>query len=78
MIEIEDNYNNWEEHAKNYKPIIDAGRKSIPLLKHPKDLDFTKSIGNTEYIVKSKFDKNANECLIGIVLRWVNNNTDVS
>ena len=37
-----------------------------------------RAIGNTEYIVKSKFDKNANECLIGIVLRWLNNNADVS
>ena len=78
MIEVGENYNNWEEHARNYKPIVETGRKPIPLLRYPKDLDFSKDIGYTKYVVKSRFDKNANECLLGIVLRWVHDNTDVS
>jgi hypothetical protein len=33
MIKIEDNYNNWEEHARQHKPIVETGRKPIPLVK---------------------------------------------
>jgi len=78
MIEIDNNYNNWEEHARKHKTIIETGRKPVPLLKYPKDLDFDLNIGNTKYVVKSRFDKNANECLLGIVLRLLCNNTDVT
>jgi hypothetical protein len=46
--------------------------------KYPKDLDFTKTIGGTTYVVKSRFDKSAGECLTGIVMRWIDKNTDIS
>ena len=72
------NRDDWREYSKNYKPLIDTERKLTPLEKHPKDLDFSKTIGNTTYVVKSHFNKNAGECLVGIVLRWIDNDTNIS
>ena len=60
------------------KPIIDTGRELIPLVKYPEDLDFTKTIGSTTYIINSQFNHDAEECLLGIVSHWVDNDTDVS
>ena len=70
--------NIWHEHSSNYKPLIDTGREPLPLSKHPKGLDFSKTIGNTTYTVKSHFNRNANESLLGIVLRRMDNGTDIS
>jgi len=70
--------NNYLLYADSYKPLVDTGRKQVPVMKYPTDLDFSKNIGGTTYIVKSSFNKTANECMTQIVLRWINNNTDVS
>jgi len=68
----------WESYAAEYTPLIDTGRKPLHLSKYPKGLDFSKTIGNTTYTVKSRFNRSANESLLGIVLRWMENGTDIS
>jgi len=60
------------------KPIIETGRKLIPLVKYPDDLDFSKTIGGTTYTVNSHFNSDADECLLGIVSRWVDDGTNIS
>jgi hypothetical protein len=70
--------NNWREYADNYKPLVDTGRKPLPLEKYPKSLDFSTTIGGTSYTVKSHFNPQANESLLCIILRWVENNTNIS
>jgi len=72
------NNNNWREYADNHKPLVYTDRQPLPLSKHPKDLDFSKIVGNTTYTVKSHFNSNANESLLGIVLRWLDDGTDIS
>ena len=78
---IDENVQAAEERLRNRKPtppLINSGRKKIPLVKYPDDLDFSKAIGGTTYTVKSHFDPDADECLFGIVSRWIDNETDVS
>jgi len=65
--------NNRREYANRYKPLIDTNREPLPLEKHPKALDFSKAIGGTIYTVKSRFNRNANESLLAIVMRWIDN-----
>ena len=72
------NSNNWREHAASYKPLVETGRKMIPLEKYPKNLDFTKTVGGTTYVVKSHFNPNAGESMLRIILRWIDNGTDIS
>ena len=71
------NRNGWHEYAKSYKSLISTGRRPIPLKKYPKDLDFSKTIGNTTYVVKSHFNKSSNECALGIIMRWIENGTNI-
>lgn len=71
------NRQNWHERADNHEPLVETYREQIPLEKYPKDLDFTKAAGGTTYIVKSHFDQNASECILRIILRWIDNGTDV-
>lgn len=49
--------------------LIETGRKPMRLEKMPKDLDFSKTIGNTTYTVKSHFNPNASECIFRKVIR---------
>ena len=59
-----------EERLRNRKTaplLINSGRKKIPLVKIPDDLDFSKAFGGTTYTVRSHFDPVADECLFGIV-----------
>ena len=70
--------NNWREYADGYKSLVNTGREPLPLSKHPKGLDFSKTIGNTTYTVKSHFNRDANESLLGIVLRWMDDGTDIA
>ena len=67
-----------DEYKKSRRPMIDTGREMIELKKHPDDLDFNRTVGGTTYIVSSRFDKNASESLLDIVLRWMDAGTDVS
>ena len=69
--------NNWREYTDSCKPLVDIAREPLPLSKYPKDLDFSKTIGNTTYTVKSHFNPNANESLLGIVLRWMDDDTAI-
>ena len=70
--------NDWREYKKSNKSLVDTGRERLHLEKYPKDLDFSKTIGGTTYTVKSHFNPNADETLLGIVLRWMDSDTDVS
>lgn len=63
--------NHWRDYASNCKPLVDAGRKPIPLKKYPEDLDFSKTIAGTEYVVCSHFNKDADECMVAKVSRLV-------
>jgi hypothetical protein len=72
------NEDNWRDYADNYKPLVNTGRKPLPLSKCPKDLDFSKTVGSTTYVVKSRFNPQANESLLDIVLRWMDSGTDIS
>jgi len=71
------NRDDWREHSRTYKPLIDTGRRLTPLEKYPKDLDFSKTIGNTTYVVRSHFNKGGNECILGIIMRWIENDTEI-
>lgn len=68
----------WKEHAVSYKPLVDTGRERLPLEKNPRDLDFTKTLGGTTYTIKSHFNPQAHESILRIILRWMDNGTDVS
>ena len=68
----------WRDYPDSYKPLVDTGRETIPLHKYPNDLDFSKTIGGTTYVVKSHFSPQANESILRIVLRWIDSNTNVS
>ena len=70
--------NNWREHAASVKPLIETGREWLPLVKYPRDLGFTKTIGGTTYAVNSHFSQNASESMLRIILRWIDNGTDVA
>ena len=50
----------------------------IELKKYPEDLDFTKTVGGTTYIVKSHFNPQAKESMLRITLRWLANGTNIS
>ena len=65
------NRDDWREYSETYKPLIDTRRKLTPLEKYPKDLDFSKTIGNTTYVVKSHFNKNAEECILKKMCRII-------
>ena len=65
------NNNDWQEYARNYKPLVDTGREPLPLSKYPDDLDFSKTVGGTIYVVKSRFNPQANESLLRIILRMM-------
>ena len=67
----------WQEHARNYKPLVDTGREPLPLSKYPDDLDFSKTIGGTTYVVKSHFNPQANESLLRIILRMMDSGTEM-
>ncbi len=69
---------NWREYARSQKPLVDTGRKLIAVKKYPDDLDFTKTVGGTTYIVKSHFNPQANESLLRIVLRQMDNGAELS
>jgi len=73
---MQDN-NNWCKHAATVTPLIDTKRRLTPLSKYPEDLDFTKTIGGTTYVVKSHFNPNANESILRTVLRLMDNDTDI-
>ena len=64
--------------VRAYRPLVVTGRAPLPLMKYPKDLDFTKTISGTTYTVKSHFKPNASESLFHIILRWLDSNVDVS
>jgi len=66
----------WQEYARNYKPLVDTGREPLPLSKYPDDLDFSKNIGGTTYVVKSHFNPQANESLLRIILRMMDSGTE--
>ena len=70
------NNTDWQEYARNYKPLVDTGRKPLPLSKYPDDLDFSKNIGGTTYVVKSQFNPQANESLLRIILRMMDRGTN--
>jgi hypothetical protein len=70
--------NNWREHANNYRPLVNTGREMIELKKRPDDLDYTKTIGGTTYVVKSHFNPQASESMLRIILRWMDDDTNVS
>ncbi len=70
--------NNWREYARSHRPIVHTGRKMIELKKYPDDLDFTKTVGGTTYIIKSHFNPQATECLLRIVLRRMDNGAELS
>jgi hypothetical protein len=70
--------NHWESYADSYKPLIATEREQLPLLKYPNDLDFSETIGNTTYTVRSHFNRDANKSLLGIVLRWMEVGTDIT
>ena len=61
----------WQARGVNYKPLVEIGRRPLHLEKTPNDLDFSKTIGGTIYVVKSGFNKSARECLLKIIARWV-------
>lgn len=61
--------NDWRSSVSKSKPLVSTGRKLIPIEKYPKDLDFSKTIGGTTYIVGSHFNPNASECLLTKVSR---------
>ena len=48
---------------------VRAGRKRIPIERHPADLDFIKTVNGTTYTVKSHFNTDAAECLFVKVCR---------
>jgi len=73
---MQDN-NNWREHAATVTTLIDTKRRLTPLSKYPKDLDFTKTISNTTYVVKSHFNPNINESILRTVLRLMDNDTNI-
>ncbi len=50
----------------------------IAVKKYPDDLDFTKTVGGTTYIVKSHFNPQATESLLRIVLRRMDNGAELS
>lgn len=66
----------WWRRAEVYKPLIDTNRTAIPLMKHPQDLDFSKTVGYTTYVVKSHFNPQGNESLLIKVSRLMGNRKD--
>ena len=46
----------YKDVTQEHKPLIYIGRKPLQLSKIPKDLDFSKNIGNTTYSVRSHFN----------------------
>jgi len=70
--------NNWREHAASFKPLVNTGRKMMELKKYPEDLDFSKTIGGTTYVVKSHFNPQASESMFRTILRWMDNNANIS
>jgi len=66
---MQDNITDWQDYAQQYEPLIDTGRKLIPLVKRPTGLDFTKAIGGTTYITKTHFTPTATECLLTKISR---------
>ena len=69
---------NWRDYEAVHKPLVDTGREPLPLEKYPKDLDFSTTIGGTTYMVNSRFSKNTKETLLDIIIRWFQNDTDIS
>jgi len=61
----------YEAAERAYVPLIDTGRKPIPLERFPKDLNFTETIGGTTYTVRSFFNPNAEESIIATICRMV-------
>ena len=66
---MQDNITDWQDYAQQYEPLIDTGRKPIPLVKYPTSLDFAKTIGGTAYVTKTHFMPNATECLLAKISR---------
>lgn len=48
-------------------------RQKYKEFRYPKDIDFEKTIGNTTYVVTSKFNQNASEDIINKVRRVILN-----
>jgi hypothetical protein len=46
-------------------------RKRFINRRHPENLDFEKTIGNTSYVVKSHFNKNSNEDMVHKIRRMI-------
>jgi len=74
--EIEKRLAEYPKYSR--KPLIETDRKPLPLMKYPKDLDFSKTVGNTTYVVKSHFNKNANESLLLIISRLLEDGKSLS
>jgi len=49
-------------------------REVFDISRHPKNLDFIKTIGNTTYIVTSRFNPNASEDMMRKVRRMILDN----
>jgi len=64
--------------ATERKPLINTGRKSLPLQKYPADLDFSSVVAGTTYTVKSHFNKNASECLFVKLCRLLDENKNLA
>ncbi len=64
------------DSARAYRPLVNTGRKAIPLKKYPDNLDFTKSVGGTTYIIKSHFKPQGRETMFCIVSRRMDNNAE--
>ena len=59
----------YKDVPRERPPLIDTGRKKFPLSKFPPGLDFSKTIGNTTYTVRSYFNPKASECLYAKINR---------
>lgn len=67
-----------EETVAHHQALIVTGRKPIPLMKHPQDLDFSKKIGNTTYVVKSHFERDSKEYVVAKISRLYRGNKNLS
>jgi hypothetical protein len=68
---------NYSDVPMERKRLIDTGRKPLPLVRFPTDLDFSKTIGGTTYTVRSHFNRDAGECLFAKVNRLMLGDPDL-
>lgn len=74
--EIKEYVESFQPLELERKPLIETGREKLYLKKLPNNLDFSKTIGNTIYTVKSHFDQNASECIFRKIIRMTFHNED--